>query len=95
MKITRPLSIAALALSVSSCGATPTAVSTVVTEIIDIADAACQLAEQQPDPAWVYYVCTVAGAPPGVATQYTARVLPAQSAAFAAAHTARVDGGVK
>lgn len=90
MKRVHWLGAVALVGSVSAssvhCGSTPAQVSSIVTEIIDVADAACSLAEQQPDPAWVYYLCTVAGAPPGVATQYTVRVPPTESAAFAAAH---------
>ncbi len=94
MNSTRLLASAALAVSVAtpSCGAPPAAVAA---GVIDIVDAACSLAEQQPDPAWVYYLCTVAGAPPGVAAQYTVRVPPTESAAFAAAHATRSGGGAR
>jgi hypothetical protein len=78
-----------LAATLAGCGASPAQVSSVVTEIIDVVDAVCAVAEQQSDPAWIYYVCTVAGAPPGTATQYTVKVPPDQSAAFAAAHAGK------
>lgn len=80
----RKIAIAGLALLCVACGAT---LSQVVTEVIDVVDAVCDVAEQQPDPAWVYYVCSVAGAPPGVAAQYTMRVPTSDAAGFAAAHT--------
>jgi hypothetical protein len=89
-----------LAVLTISCGAS---LSQIVTDIIDVADAVCVAVEKQPDPAWVYYLCTVAGAPPGVASQYTMRVPAADAAGFAAAHSAKpkttvtvtVDAGAK
>lgn len=78
-------------LAVACGGAT---LSQIVTAIIDVADAVCVAAEQQPDPAWVYFVCTVAGAPPGVASQYTMRVPAADAVGFAAAQ-ARAKAGTK
>jgi hypothetical protein len=58
----------------------------IVTEVIDIVDAVCIQAEQQPDPAWVYFVCTVAGAPPGTASQYTMKVPAGDAIDFATKH---------
>ena len=89
MRKTITLGLAALSVA---CGAS---LSQIVTDVIDVADAVCVAVEKQPDPAWVYYACSVAGAPPGVATQYTMRVPAADAAGFAVAHSAKSGAGTK
>ena len=58
----------------------------VINGIIDVADAVCTQAEKQPEPQWVYFVCSVANAAPGVVQTFTMKVPADQAKEFATAH---------
>jgi hypothetical protein len=76
--------VALIAFVTPQSGCVPPA--TAVQGIIDIVDGVCTIADAQPEPAWVQFICTVASPGPGVAKQYTVRVPKSQADEFGKQH---------
>jgi hypothetical protein len=71
--------MAFLVVPLTFIGATCQQAAQVTADVIDVVDAVCTKAQTQPDPAWVYFVCTVAGAAGDTAPTFTTKI-PAAAA---------------
>ncbi|MBA0083823.1 MAG: hypothetical protein HRJ53_02405 [Acidobacteria bacterium Pan2503] len=75
-----------LLLGLASSNSACAAAKPIVQGVIDIAEAVCTQAEQQPEPQWVYFVCTVPGAVAPIVATYTLRVPATEARSFALVH---------
>lgn len=57
-----------------------------VTQAIDITNATCKVLDAQPEPAWVYFACSVIDAGGQLVQQYTVKIPKPNAAEFAMAH---------
>jgi len=68
-------------------------VTPIVNGVIDIVDAECAQAATQPEPGWVYFVCTVANAAGNTVPSFTAKVPANQALEFAVRYRPKGDAG--